>query len=51
MSYDTDKINCYRKQIYALRKKLSEEYNPNIRKRINLEIRILDMRIMVEKTK
>jgi hypothetical protein len=51
MPYDLEKIAYLRKQIYAIRKKLSDEYNPTIRKRLFLEIRIIEMKIMVEKLK
>jgi hypothetical protein len=51
MAYDTEKVNYYRKQIYAIRKKLSAEYDPSVRKRLNLEIRMIEMKIMIEKLK
>jgi hypothetical protein len=51
MSYDTEKITCLRKQIYSARKKLGLEYAPKVRKRMQLEIRILEIRVMIEMSK
>jgi hypothetical protein len=51
MSYDTEKIACLRKQIYATRKKLGLAYDPKVRKRIQFELRILEIKVMIEFTK
>ena len=51
MNYDVDKINALRKQIYAIRKKLGLEYDPNKRKSYQYQIRVYELRIMIEKLK
>jgi hypothetical protein len=50
MPYDVEKINALRKQIYALRKKLSLEYNPAKKRKLQYRIRIAEIQIMIEKT-
>ncbi len=50
MPYDTEKINLLRKQIYAIRKKLSVTYDPAKKKQLQYQIRIAELRIMIEKT-
>jgi len=51
MSYDPQKIICLRKQIYAMRKKLILEYDPKGKKRIQYQLRILEIKIMIEMTR
>ncbi len=50
MPYDTDKINLLRKQIYAIRKKLTTTYNPAEKRKLQYQIRIAELKIMIEKT-
>lgn len=51
MNYDYEKIACLRKQMAEKRKLLTGEKDYDKRKRLEMEIKILDLKIMIEKIK
>ncbi len=46
-----EKVNCLRQKINQLRNELSTEYNPNIRKKKQMEIKICELKIMIANIK
>lgn len=51
MGYDYDKIACIRKQMAEKRKQLNTEKDFNARKKLEMEIKILELKAMIEKIK
>ena len=51
IAYDLDKINCLKQKANGLRKKLSLEKDSTLRRRYEMEIKVCELKIMIEKTK
>ena len=51
MSYDNEKIDGLRLKMSNLRKQLGEEYDPNKKKRLQMEIKICELKIMISQIK
>jgi len=49
MKYDVEEISCLRQKISRLKKNLSLEYDPNEKKKIEMKIKILELKIMIAK--
>ena len=46
-----EKVNCLRQKINQLRKELSGEYDPNVRKKKQLQIKVCELKIMIANIK
>ena len=49
MAYDYEKIGCLRKQISAKMKQLSTEKDYSKKQRLRIEVKILDLKIELER--
>jgi hypothetical protein len=51
IAYDVDKINCLRLKMNGIRKKMDLEKDDNKRRRYAMEIKVCELKIMIEKIK
>jgi hypothetical protein len=51
MKYAMEDVNCLNQKINTIRKKMNMEYDPNEKRKMQMKIKILELKIMIARIK